>query len=132
MLKSDPLRMSSGVTTSGSNTTPSRPAANFTPQSNPAQRPDDAPQPPRPQRSQMRGVPPRGNNRGERPGGPSRSSFNEDGGLPSGGGSGENQDRRRNQTQYTDSHQLFMGNLPLEATPEELRVNFFYNTGIYC
>lgn len=117
--------MSSGGTTSSS-TGGSRPTANYTAQSASAQRPDDAPQPPRPQRNQMRGVPPRGNNRGERTGGLSRSSFNEDGGQPSGGGSGENQDRRRNQPQYADSHQLFMGNLPLEATESDLRVRLYF------
>lgn len=86
------------------------------------QRLEDSPQQSRPPRAPVRGGPTRGTNRKERSSGPSRSSFNEDSGIQIGSNSTENQERRRNQVQYSDNHQLFMGNLPLDATEDELRV----------
>ncbi|KAL0281362.1 UNVERIFIED_CONTAM: hypothetical protein PYX00_002369 [Menopon gallinae] len=123
LLKSD--RMGSGLPSGATGNVINRNTPGFSaPSSGASARPDDAPQPPRPPRGMPRGVPLRGNNRGDRTLGPSRTSFNEDGSTVGGNTGPENQERRRNLVQYSDNHQLFMGNLPLDATESDLRELF--------
>lgn len=115
--------MSSGLTGTSATTVINRSTPIFNATTGSGQRLDESPQQGRPPRAPVRGGPTRGNNRKERSSGPSRSSFNEDGGTLMGSNPSENQERRRNLVQYNDNHQLFMGNLPLDATEEELRVS---------
>ncbi|KAK6633437.1 hypothetical protein RUM44_004040 [Polyplax serrata] len=122
LLKMD--RVGSGLSSTSSATVINRSTPIFNAMSGSGQRLDENTQQGRPPRAPVRGGPTRGNNRKERSSGPSRSSFNDDGGTLVGNNTADNQERRRNPVQYNDNHQLFMGNLPLDATEEELRELF--------
>lgn len=116
-------RMGSGLTGSSGTTVVNRSIPIFNTISGSGPRLEESPQQGRPPRAPVRGGPTRGNNRKERSSGPSRTSFNEDGGGIMGTNATDMQERRRNPVQYNDNHQLFMGNLPLDATEEDLRVS---------